>query len=159
MRDCRGLTLIELLVVIAIMAILTGVLLPALNRTREQGRHAACLNGLRHRGPARVVYADDKIVNGNTGKPGQGPIPANEDGWAHWAGYSDEASEQAQGGVEQGLRFFLLHRTCPTALCVRLICSCPIAQLDSAPSADYNQFANPNVSGRDSFLKGYYHGT
>ncbi len=66
----RGFTLIELLVVIAIIAILMGILMPALNRAREQGQRARCQGNLKQLQMAWIMYADDnegKIVNGATG--------------------------------------------------------------------------------------------
>ena len=52
-------TLIELLIVIAIIAILAGMLLPALNRVREKGKSMACLNQKKQLGIFALQYSDN----------------------------------------------------------------------------------------------------
>lgn len=55
----HGFTLIELLVVIAIIALLMSILMPALQRVREQGRRQSCGNQVRQHCLAFIMYADD----------------------------------------------------------------------------------------------------
>jgi prepilin-type N-terminal cleavage/methylation domain-containing protein len=55
----RGFTLIELLVVIAIIALLIGILLPALGEARRTGRLAVCLANMKQMGTATHSYSAD----------------------------------------------------------------------------------------------------
>jgi len=57
-REPKAFTLIELLVVISIIALLIGILLPALGAARRSGYNARCLANLRQVVTGSIVYAD-----------------------------------------------------------------------------------------------------
>ena len=75
-------TLVELLVVVAVIAILAGMLLPALNKAIEKARIMQCVNNLKGINSALVLYSDS--FDGYLPSPNDNPLPNNRK--ATWGG-------------------------------------------------------------------------
>src|SRR3970040_115634 len=88
-----GFTLIELLVVIAIIAILAGMLLPALARAKESGRAAYCKGNMRQIALGMLMYADDNREH----LPWAGDVDRNrEPDWVFGGQHSSQTGVQAR---------------------------------------------------------------
>lgn len=82
-RPTFGFTLIELLVVISIIALLIGLLLPALARARDAARATECASNLRQNGMALHQYVTDYDIVPRECNGGRAEDPRFDLGWAY----------------------------------------------------------------------------
>jgi len=80
-RICLGFTLVEMIVVLGIIAILVGILLPAVLSVRESARRTTCINQLRQVGVALHQFHDThRVLPHNGGWEGEQQIPRKQGG-------------------------------------------------------------------------------
>ncbi|HEY3243218.1 MAG TPA: DUF1559 domain-containing protein [Phycisphaerae bacterium] len=125
-RPRPAFTLIELLVVIAIIALLVSILLPSLNRAREQARATVCLSNMKQVALAFFIYAHEyRYIPGTFW---QGPINLD------WCG-RDNASYLANPGLyEHPLQTSVLR---PYLHSMHKILECPTAKRQANHFFDY----------------------
>lgn len=134
-RQRHGFTLIELLVVISIIALLIGLLLPALSVARAQARGTTCMNNVRQIALAHIMYANDQ--------KGQIPGSGNHPRGLDWVGYNnDRLTDGNRGAPFNGLIYRYLSAS--TSSNVEYAYECPTEKRKANGAFSYSM---PHMAG------------
>src|SRR4051812_27368880 len=91
-RQSSAFTLVELLVVLAVIAILAGLLLPTLSKSKARGDNAVCMNNLKQLQVAWILYSDS---NDDWLAPNRGITETNQSwvwGWLNMENSPDNTN-------------------------------------------------------------------
>ncbi len=146
MKRMSAFTLIELLVVIAVIALLMAILMPALQRAREQGKAVYCSNNLKNIHLAFLMYAED-----NDGKTHSSP---NQGLWYKIASGSDglvkthEMIDKNDSLAYWGVAYYPYCKQEKTFIC-------PSSRyMDDLGDYDHSEFFWDGTYGLNGFLSG-----
>src|SRR2546421_3027452 len=125
-RRAVAFTLIELLVVIAIIAILAGLLLPALTRAKDQGRLIVDLNNIRQIMLASHLFADDN----EDFLPYPGWDGLVKDCWLHGANMPDAKFDDSPTIISNQVNYFKKGQLAPYLANNEKVLMCPKDDID-----------------------------
>ncbi|MEN6384739.1 MAG: type II secretion system protein [Phycisphaerales bacterium] len=165
----RGFTLVELLVVISIIALMLAILMPSLQKAREQGRSVVCLGNIRSLSTAWMLYSEDNrgqlvgswdgLQRSTPGNPKSATIdwvdyPQYANGKFVMPLYSGSTVEQEQNGIKKG-RLWAYLTNIAVYHCPADVRSSKSAESNPAKSGGYRSYSTSGAMNGDWVLPKY----